>query len=63
MLNSGTSGTSLMNWYRPLVGLYRLRDFKDTIGCDTVSMSCPRQLGLQELSCTICIAIFDIPVL
>jgi hypothetical protein len=63
MLNSDTSGTSLMNWYRPLVGLYRLRNFKDTIGCDTFSMSCPRQLGLQELSCTICIAIFDIPVL
>jgi hypothetical protein len=52
-----------MNWYRQLVGLYRLRDVMDTFGCDTVSMSCPRQLGLQELSCTICIAIFDIPVL
>jgi hypothetical protein len=63
MLNNGTSGTSLTNWYRQLVGLDRLHEGKVTIGFDTVSMSCQRQNGLQELSCTICIAIFDIPVL
>jgi hypothetical protein len=63
MRNSGISGTSLMNWRRPLVGLYRLNDDKDTTGCDKVSMSRPRQRDLQELSCAICIAIFDIPVL
>jgi hypothetical protein len=52
-----------MNWCRPLVGLYRLNDGKDTTGCGKVSMGCPRQHNLQDLSCTICIAIFDIPVL
>jgi hypothetical protein len=52
-----------MNWYQLLVRIYRLHDVKETIGCDMVSMRCPRQLGSQELICTICIAIFDIPVL
>jgi hypothetical protein len=52
-----------MNWCRPLVELYRLNDGKDTTGCDKVSMSRPRQRDLQELSCTICIAIFDILML
>jgi hypothetical protein len=40
-----------------------LHDGKDTAGCDTDSMSFLRQSDLQELSGTICIAIFDIPVL
>jgi hypothetical protein len=52
-----------MNWCRPLVVLYRLNDGKDITGCDKISMSSPRQRDLQELSYTICIAIFDIPVL